>query len=72
MNTRCPNYCSLNCTNGQCPNAQYEAADDRWGYGIADDMGLEKISCKKCGYNTGTCDSCLWEGSKECPKLLKL
>ena len=31
-------HCSLD-----CPNAEYEMADDRYGFGIADDMGLEKV-----------------------------
>ncbi len=35
---------------------------------FADDMELEKISCKQCRYNTGRCDDCLLEHSKECPK----
>lgn len=56
-------HCSLD-----CPNAEYEMADDRYGFGIADDMGLEKISCKQCRYNTGRCEDCLFEHSKECPE----
>lgn len=56
-------HCSLD-----CPNAEYEMADDRYGFGIADDMGLEKVSCKQCRYNTGRCEDCLLEHSKECPE----
>ena len=51
-----------------CPNAEYEMADDRYGFGIADDMGLEKVSCKQCYYDTGRCEDCLFEHSKECPE----
>ncbi len=56
-------HCSLD-----CPNTEYETADDRYGFGIADDMGLEKVSCKQCCYNTGRCEDCLFEHSKECPE----
>ena len=55
-------------SNGDCPSAEYEMADDRYGYGTADDMGLEKISCKECRYNTGRCEDCLFEHSKDCPE----
>lgn len=51
-----------------CPNAEYEMADDRYGFGIADDMGLEKINCKQCCYNTGKCEDCLFIHSKDCPE----
>ncbi len=56
-------HCSLD-----CPNAEYEMADDRYGFGIADDMGLEKVSCKQCRYNTGRCEECLFVNSKDCPE----
>ena len=58
-------HCSLD-----CPSAEYEMADDRYGFGIADDMGLEKVSCKQCCYNTGRCEDCLFEHSKECPEYI--
>ena len=61
-------FTNYHCSNGECPNAERETADDRYGYGIADDMGLEEISCKQCRYNTGRCDDCLFEHSKECPE----
>lgn len=61
-------FTSYRCSNGECPNAEYEMADDRYGYGTADDMGLEKIGCKQCRYNTGRCEDCLFEYSKECPE----
>ena len=54
---RCPKYVGFKCVDGSCPNAQYEAADAKWGYGIADDMGLEKVECRNCGYYKG-CEDC--------------
>lgn len=50
-----------------CPNTAIEAIDDRYGYGIAGDMGFEKIKCKDCIYETGECSDCLFYGDKECP-----
>ncbi len=61
-------FVNYHCSNGDCPNAEYETADDRYGFGIADDMGLEQISCKQCCYNTGRCEDCLLEHSKDCPE----
>lgn len=59
-------FVNYHCSNGDCPNTEHEMADDRYGYGTADDMGLEKISCKQCRYNTGRCEDCLFEHSKDC------
>lgn len=64
---RKPCFVNLHCSS-DCPNAEYEMADDRYGYGTADDMGLERISCKQCRYNTCRCEDCLFEHSKECPE----
>lgn len=50
-----------------CPNIKIEAIDERFGYGIADDMGLRKIRCVDCYYNTHQmCDECLFYGTKYC------
>ena len=54
-------HCSID-----CPNFQFDIANERYGYGIAEDMGLERISCKKCHYNTGKCDDCLFFCDPEC------
>lgn len=54
-------HCSID-----CPNFQIDIANERYGYGIAEDMGIEKISCKKCFYNTGKCDDCLFFNDPEC------
>lgn len=51
-----------------CPNFQIDTANEKYGYGIADDMGLEEINCKHCYYNSGRCEDCLFENSKECPE----
>ena len=32
------------------------------------DMGLEKVSCKQCRYDTGRCEDCLFVNSKDCPE----
>ena len=51
-----------------CPNCQIDEIDNKYGYGIADDMGLKKIDCKKCQYNTNRCEDCLFQNCKECPE----
>ena len=56
-------HCSYN-----CPNFQIDIANERYGYGIADDMGFEKVSCKECRYNSGKCEDCLFEHSDDCPE----
>lgn len=42
------------CGTYNCPNIQYEMAGD-----YADDIGMERISCKECHHNTGKCEDCL-------------
>lgn len=39
------------CITSDCPNIAADIADERFGYGIADDMGLVRIACKDCPYN---------------------
>lgn len=56
--------CSYN-----CPNAAIEAYDERYGYGLAADMGYKKIKCKDCMYNTGKCEDCLFYKSEDCAKV---
>ena len=51
-----------------CPNFQIDIPNEKYGYGIADDMGLEKVSCKQCRYDTGRCEDCLFVNSKDCPE----
>lgn len=54
-----------------CPNFDIQTADERYGYGIAEDMGLDEIKCKDCRYNSGECKDCLLENSPDCPKYEK-
>ena len=49
-----------------CPNIEIDICDDKYGYGIADDMGLKRIKCSECGYNTGECEDCLFYENIEC------
>lgn len=51
-----------------CPNFAIDRINDKYGYGIAEDMGLEEIKCKDCHYETGKCEDCLFYGSKDCPE----
>ena len=41
-----------------CPDFQIQTVEERYGYGIAEDMGLEETECKDC----------LLENSPDCPK----
>ena len=42
-----------------CPNP------DLW------EMGEPQIKCEECAYNSGLCEDCLFENSKECEKEKK-
>ena len=54
-----------------CPNFEVDACDERYGYGIAEDMGLERISCKECRYGAlYECEDCYLFGSKHCPEAV--
>ncbi len=66
---RCSSFCASECVDGYCPNARYEAADAMYdNAGLAEDMGFERIKCKDCGFNTGTCEECIFTKSQYCPK----
>ena len=66
-------FTNYHCTCEDCPNITAELADDRWGCGIADDMGLHKIQCSDCNYSKcNTCKDCYFDGSPECPKVKEL
>ena len=54
-------HCSID-----CPNFQIDIANERYGYGIAEDMGFERIRCKDCYHNTGKCEDCLFFNGSEC------
>lgn len=49
-----------------CPNFQIDIVNKKYGYGIADDIGFEEINCYDCSYNSGKCNDCLFEHSKDC------
>lgn len=57
------------CCTDYCPNIQYDIVDQTWGYGIADDCGLEKIKCKDCFFMTYRCEDCMFQYYTEnCPE----
>lgn len=68
----CEHFCNNHCCSNDCPNIQYEYVENKYGYGIADDIGLERISCKKCNYNVKncTCEDCLFLGSNNCKNFI--
>lgn len=51
-----------------CPNFEIQTVEERYGAGIADDIGLEEVECKNCYYNSGECKDCLLKNSPDCPK----
>lgn len=59
-------FVNAHCSS-DCPNFDVDMVNDRYGYGIADDMGLAVVKCKDCIYNSETCDNCLFQCSKDCP-----
>lgn len=63
---RIPCFCAIECIDGCCPNVQCDTADDKWGAGIAEDIGLEKTSCGRCSYNTGRCVDCTFVNTNRC------
>lgn len=68
----CENFCNYHCSTNDCPNIQYEAVENNYGYGIADDIGLERVTCKNCNYNTKycTCEDCFFLGSDKCKNFI--
>lgn len=54
-----------------CPNFQIDIVNEKYGYGIADDIGLEEINCYDCSYNSGKCNDCLFENSTDCKEYKK-
>lgn len=51
-----------------CPNFKIDTVNEKYGYGIADDMGLKRISCNDCWYNSKDCKDCFFEYSRDCPE----
>ena len=58
-------FSSFHCSY-DCPNFQIDIVNERYGYGIADDIGLEKINCNDCFYNSFECKDCIFEHSVDC------
>lgn len=52
---KCENFCNYHCITNDCPNIQVDTIDELYGYGIASDMGIERISCKRCEWNDRNC-----------------
>lgn len=64
-----PNTCFVNshcCYD--CPNIAVDEFEERYDI-PASDAGLERISCKNCHYQTGEREDCLFQYSKDCPKV---
>ena len=59
-------------TNGHCaydcPNFQCNEFEKRFDL-PASEAGYERIKCKDCYLNTGECDDCLFQNSKDCPEV---
>lgn len=52
-----------------CPNAAADEFEERFDI-PASDAGYERIeSCKVCYLNTGECEDCLFQHSKDCPEV---
>lgn len=53
----CPNYCGVNCVNGDCPAAIFNSE-------VSD--GVEPCDCENCPYYEGCADCCFSEGENIC------
>lgn len=54
-----------------CPNAAADEFEEIFDI-PASDAGYERIeSCKVCYLNTGECEDCLFQHSKDCPEVEK-
>lgn len=54
----------------ECPNFQCDEFEERFDL-PASEVGLERIKCKDCYLNSGECEDCLFQHSKECPEVEK-
>lgn len=64
-------FTSNHCVDGSCPGAQFDSIWSKCGYNHALDIGLKKITCSKCPYNTYLCSDCIFENSEDCYKYRK-
>ncbi len=54
----CKAYCGAACIDGHsCSKAQYESVGEEYGYDLAEDMGLERTTCRNCWHYKG-CEDC--------------
>ena len=68
MPKRKPCFTNAHCCF-DCPNAAADEFEERFDI-PASDAGYERIeSCKVCYLNTGECDDCLFQNSKDCPEV---
>lgn len=65
MKNHKPCFVNVHCSI-DCPNFKIDIANNRYGYGIAEDMGFKRIRCKGCYHNTGKCEDCLFFNGSEC------
>ena len=64
---RMPCFTCCVCSTSDCPNIQCDAFEEKFDIPCSD-AGLERISCKKCYYNTGICQDCLFLDNPDyCP-----
>lgn len=50
-----------------CPNFEIQMANEKYGYGIADDMGLKEIKCSECCWEKNAeCIDCLFANTENC------
>lgn len=50
-----------------CPNNAVFYIDDKYGFGIAEDIGFREIKCSECYYESGECKDCLFSNTEHCP-----
>lgn len=52
-----------------CPNNAVDYINDKYGFGIADDMEFREIKCSDCRYESGECEDCLFALTEHCPSF---
>lgn len=69
---RCSSFCASECVDGRCPNAIFDAYEDKYGDPfLAFDAGYDYVKCNKCGYNTYKCEDCIFIDTEMCEKNRK-
>lgn len=63
-------FANAHCISSDCSNIEYEMCEDKFGGGIAEDMGIFRIPCSKCDwYKVTGCEHCMFDCSDYCPKF---